>query len=73
MLNIQGGMDEIYTKMDSVGTLMGQLRGGAAAGSTTEHAPSLGVAYSHACPDEGASAKSVFPVPEEDERYVTLK
>ena len=66
------GVEETYTMMDSVGTLMGQLKGGAAAGNTTEHAPNLAMTYLNAPQEEGASAKSVLPVAEEDERYVKL-
>ncbi len=66
------GRDEVYTKMDSVGTLMGHLSSGASAmGSPQQLTEAAAAFYSNiSCDGGGASAN--WQVPEQDGRYIII-
>lgn len=65
------GRDEVYTKMDSVGTLMGHLRGGGASamGSPDQPTDSSAAAF-YVC--DGSAASANWQPPEQDGRYVII-
>ena len=63
----------MYTKMDSVGTLMGHLRSGASAMGSPEQPPEVAAAfYSDVTCDGGSVASANWQLPEQDGRYVII-